>query len=384
MRRTDLDALRVLFCASVILAHASIIFAPHQIYHVSSPETSFAAAVIYELIHVTTMPAFMLIAGWSAVRSLRGRGPGQFVWERVKRLFVPLAFGVATFCCVIKYVELRDGRNISMGGLGEADRLQHMLHLDRAPTFIDFVPYYLERMPMWTWSHLWFLAYLFLFSCGFLPLLMWLARRQPREDAPPTIVVYLPAFALALLIVLVGGYWPFLPKLKGDWGNMAFYGICFLIGAGMSAWPGFERRLHTQTVPLVVLTLVTFVGLMAWGESTPGRICAGLTSWFGTAALLALAARYRPQPSATLAWLSEAALPIYILHHAPLLLIAVAVLPLALPIAVKIVIIWWGTTAVSVAAYQWLVRPWPPLRFLLGMGPLRAATPPSLAAAPGH
>jgi len=383
MRRTDLDALRILFCGSIIIAHALLVFAPDHIYHVASRETSVVALVLYELIKVTTMPAFMLIAGWSAVRSLRGRGALQFVWERVKRLLVPLLFGIATFGCIIKYIELSAGRSLSLSGFEQADNLRHMLQLDRPATFLDFVPYYLTRLPLLTWSHLWFLAYLFLFSLLLLPVLKALARRPPREAEPPAAIVYLPAFVLMTLLVLVGGYWPFLPRLIGDWGNMSFYAVCFLIGAMMAAWPGFEARLHRQLVPFLGLALIGFVGLIYWGDSVPGRVCAGLTSWFGTGALLAVAARRRPNPSPALARLGEAALPIYILHHAPLLMIAVAVLPLALPIALKIVIIAAGTAMISLLTYQWLVRPWPPVRFLLGMAPRRPMPAPAPLAAAG-
>lgn len=384
MRRTDLDALRILFCGSIIIAHALLVFAPDHIYHLVSSETSFVALVLYELIKVTTMPAFMLIAGWSAVRSLRGRSARQFIRERVKRLLVPLLFGIATFGCVIKYIELSNGNSLSLTGTMRADSLQHMMRLDRPPTILDFIPYYLTRFPLLTWSHLWFLAYLLLFSLLLLPLLKALARRPPRQSEPPAAMVYLPALVLVTLLVVVGGYWPFLPRLIGDWGNLAFYAVCFLIGAITAAWPGFETGLHRQLLPFLVLALVCFAGLVHFGDSTAGRICAGLASWFGTGALLAFASRYRPGPSPALAWLSEAALPIYILHHAPLLMIAVAVLPLAWPIAAKVVVIAAGTAVVSLASYQWLVRPWPPLRFLLGMGPRPEPAPVPLAASPGE
>ncbi|MGO9360793.1 MAG: acyltransferase family protein [Xanthobacteraceae bacterium] len=382
MRRTDLDALRILFCASVICSHALLIFAFEPRYHIKSPETSFVASVLFEFIHATTMPAFMLIAGWAAVRSLRGRSPGQFLWERVKRLFVPLVFGVATFGSVIKYLELADGRDMGLAGFRPADTFEVLLKLHRPATFLDFLPRYLSRTNLLTWSHLWFLAYLFVFSVLLLPVLLSLARRVPRESVPSAFVVYIPGLLLVALLVGLGGYWPFLPRLIGDWGNLSFYGLCFLFGAVIAAWPGFEVRLRAQAPLFVVLMLGAFAGLIVYGESTIGRICAGLTAWGGTATALSFAARFSPRPSPALAWLSEAALPIYIIHHAPLLLIAVAVLPLALPLAVKIVIIWMGATAVSLLAYQWLIRPWPPMRFLMGMQAQPALAPTPVAAAP--
>jgi peptidoglycan/LPS O-acetylase OafA/YrhL len=381
MRRTDLDALRILFCASVILSHALLIFAFEPRYHIKSPETSLVASVLYEFIHATTMPAFMLIAGWSAVRSLRGRGPGQFLWERVKRLLVPLAFGIATFGSVIKYLELRDGRDLDVTGFHPVYSLQQALGLDGPATFFDFFPHNLTRLKLLTWSHLWFLAYLLLFSIVLLPILLRLARRAPNESAPAAWVVYVPGLLLVGLLVAFGGYWPFLPRLVGDWGNLCFYGACFLTGAVITAWPGFEIRLRAQAPFFLAATLVAFTGLVLTGESTIGRVWAGLTAWGGTGASLAYAARYSPRATPALAWLSEAAFPIYIIHHVPLLLIAVAVVPLGLPMAVKIVVIWIGATAVSLAAYQWLIMPWSVMRFLMGMGARPTPAQTSLAPA---
>jgi peptidoglycan/LPS O-acetylase OafA/YrhL len=382
MRRTDLDALRILFCASVILSHALLIFAFEPRYHIKSADSSLVASVLYEFIHATTMPAFMLIAGWSAVKSLRGRGPGQFLWERLKRLLVPLAFGIATFGSVIKYLELRDGRDLDLTGFHPVYTLQQALGLDGPATFFDFFPHNLTRLKLLTWSHLWFLAYLLLFSIVLLPILLRLARRVPTEAVPPAWVVYVPGVVMVVLLVAFGGYWPFLPRLIGDWGNLSFYGASFLAGAMIAAWPGFEIRLRAQAPFFLVGTLIAFTGLVVSGDSTVGRVFAGLTAWGGTGAALAYAARHSPRATAALAWLSEAAFPIYIIHHVPLLLIAVAVLPLALPTAAKIVLIWIGATAVSLAAYRWLIKPWPPMRFLMGMSARPAPPQASLSPAP--
>jgi hypothetical protein len=61
-------------------------------------------------------------------------------------------------------------------------------------------------------------------------------------------------------------------------------------------------------------------------------------------------------------------MPIYVVHHLPVLLLGLAVLSLPLPIWSKAILIWISATAVSLAIYHWLIRPWPPMRWLLGMG----------------
>src|SRR3954454_12598916 len=110
-RRTDLDLLRILICAAVILAHALLIFAAEPRYHLKSAEPSACASVLYEILRITTMPAFFTMAGWAAVVSLRRRGVARFVRERGERLVLPLVAGVMLLGPVIKFIELGQGRN---------------------------------------------------------------------------------------------------------------------------------------------------------------------------------------------------------------------------------------------------------------------------------
>jgi hypothetical protein len=50
----------------------------------------------------------------------------------------------------------------------------------------------------------------------------------------------------------------------------------------------------------------------------------------------------------------------------------VQILPLPLPVGLKIVLIAIAAVAVSLAAYHWLIRPWPAMRWAMGMAPLPA------------
>ena len=377
MRRTDLDSLRILICFSVIFAHALLIFAFEPRYSVKSIEPSMVASVIFEFIRSTAMALFFIIAGYVAVVSLRRRTVGQFVKERVLRLVVPLVAGVATFGSIIKYIELSHGRDFGFHGFREAEPLQEMLEKDYVVGFFDFFPRNLKHLNWLTWSHLWFLAYLFLLSIVLLPLLLRLAKSKTRMDVPPPIVVYLPALLLAAILVPFKGYWPYLPNLLTDWQNFAYYGFCLAIGAGIAVWPGFETRLRTEAPRLLMLTLVSFSGLVFFDESAAGRLCVAFTAWSAAGAALGYAARFRPAASPTFNYLSEATLPIYIIHHAPLLLIGLAILPLPISDWTKMFVIWLGATVVSFVTYHFLVRPWWPVRWLFGMNTGRVTTTPA-------
>jgi glucan biosynthesis protein C len=359
-RRADLDALRIVMCAAVILLHALLIFASEPIYHLKSALPSLTASVLSEFLRIVTMAVFFVLAGWSAVVSSRGRSPGRFMHERVTRLLVPSIFGIALFGSVIKYIELTHGRDINIRGF----RLIEPWQIE----FLDFFPSNLSRLKLMSWSHLWFLVYLLLISLVLLPLLVNLARRIPATVVPAAAMVYLPAVPMVALLVAFDGHWPYLPNLATDWVNFTYYGLCFAIGAGIAAWPGFETRLYSEAPRLLVLMLLAFAGVVLCGESTAGRLFVGLTAWCGIGASLGFAARIKPAATPLLGYLSEATLPIYIVHHLILLLIGILVLPSAMPGAAQIILIWLSATAASLAAYHWLIRPWPPMRWLMGMG----------------
>jgi hypothetical protein len=106
---------------------------------------------------------------------------------------------------------------------------------------------------------------------------------------------------LALLLLALGGYWPFLPNLITDWSNFAYFAVCFAIGAVIAIWPGLETRLAGEATRLLVLMLVAFAGLVVCGESSAGRLFVGLTAWGAIGAGFGYAARIQ--------WLGMSPLP---------------------------------------------------------------------------
>lgn len=379
MRRTDIDVLRILFCGAIILVHALAIFAFEPHYHLKSSVPSPTASLLFDVLRAAAISSWFILAGWSAVVSLRTRSPGRFAKERVLRLLVPLIFGIVIFGSMIKYIELYDGRDMGFHGLREAEWLQGIMQLDRPVGYFDFFPRNLKRLPLMTWSHLWFLAYLFLISMLLLPLLLRLAQRVPNISVPSAFAVYAPLIPMIAVLVALNGYWPYFPNLVMDWSNFLYFTLCVVIGAGIAAWPGFEARLRTQAPGFLLLLVIGFVGVAVFGESSWGRFFIGLVAWGGAGAGLGFMARLNPAPTPLTSYFSEATLPVYIIHHAPLLLIGWYLLPVAIPLWLKIVVIWLAAIAASLAIYHWLVRPWPWMRWLMGMTPRRAEVSASAA-----
>lgn len=369
-RRTDLDLLRILACAGIILAHAVLIFADEPRYHVKSAEPNWLANALYEALRIGTLPLFFALAGWSSVAGLRRRSNLRFLRDRSERVLLPLVAGVLLLGPIIKFIERGQGRDIGMSGWRMIEPLR--------AGFPDFLAFYWGRVNLLTWSHLWFLAYLFVISIVCLPLLRWLAARPQSAAVPGRAAALLPALGLAALVMAVGGYWPNLPNLVQDWGSLVFYAACVLAGASLAAWPGFEARLRQDAPWFLVLALAGYAIILAAGHTTIGRVGVGLCAWGAIGASLGYAGRHPPKPGAVLDWFGDSTMAVYVLHHVPVLLLGVWVLPMALPIAVKIAIIALGATAAALLSYRYLVRPWPLPRLLLGMGarpgPVKAVT----------
>src|SRR5690606_30304202 len=104
-----------------------------------------------------------------------------------------------------------------------------------------------------------------------------------------------------------------------------------------------------------------------------------ITGWCFIVACLGFAARRLSAPGPRLRWLAESAFPVYFLHQAGVVAAALVVIELPLGIATKL----FATIALAVAltlpVYQWIVRPVPALRVLLGMKPAVRRAPAAVA-----
>lgn len=363
-RRTDLDLLRIVLCASVIIQHAVLIFANEPRYHVKSDLSPPWATALYEALRIFAMPPFFALAGWAAITSLRRRDVTRFLRDRAARLLPPLAIGILLFGPVIKYIELGQGRDLGLAGFRLVEPIQIGL--------LEFLPRYFTRIVLTTWSHLWFLGYLVIYSIALLPVLAWLARRAPAAAPAPWWSVYLRALPLALILAAFDGYWPYLPNLIHDWTNFAYFALCFLIGAMIAAWPRYEDALSAHTPWLVLLAAIGFGGVVYFGESTPGRLGVGVMAWGCIGGCWGLARRFKPAPARWLDWLGEATFPIYILHHLPLLGLALWIIPRGQPVGLQIALITIGDLLMTAVLYVGLIRPWPWMRALFGMTPKTA------------
>ncbi|MFM9939399.1 MAG: acyltransferase family protein [Hyphomicrobiaceae bacterium] len=359
-RRLDLDRLRILACLSTFCYHAIQVFDLNPYYHVKSNTLSPALDVAARLLQAVRMPLFFLIAGMVGFKALERYTDRQLIRQRSLRLLPPFVVGIVCFSPLIKYFEILDGRSIGWSGIVALS--------GPPPDLLVVLRRYFTQFRGFSWSHMWFPLYLFIFGILLLPVLRRLGRAKWRNRLPLAAALVLPLLMLVAVEVALRPIFPWhIPNLFWDWASVFVYLICMLSGAALIRWPELEailQRRRAVTIGLAVGGAALYLGFDDWLSRAVGRalwlwallsVAIGLGPWLSRGRIIG--ERY----------LSEGALPIYVLHHLPLIMIAFAVKDLEWPVWQRYVVIVLGAFAVTMAVYHTLVRPFAIVRQAFGM-----------------
>ena len=317
------------------------------------------------------MQLLFLLAGASTFYALGKRSTGQYTLERVKRLLVPLVFGIFVLMPPQTWV----GGQFNSG---YTDSYWHYL------TSGDFLVMNIQDggdyFGGFGIGHFWFILFLFIISLIVLPLLAWgRTERGGRALRAVSHGLAHPAWwLLPPLVIMVAEN---LPALAGL--NLFYYLVFFLLGYVVVAGRSFERAAERYRWP----ALVAGLGLSLWWVLTgsmrdslpdPSWARAGVTylgmfaTWSVLIGLLGFGRRYLDRPGRSLSYLSEASYPLYLLHQTVIVVLAFALVRLAVPGPVQWLSIFVASIAVTFGLYE-VVRRVAPLRFLFGMRPRRLA-----------
>lgn len=394
-RRYDIDWLRVFATYLLLLFHAGMVFNPAPFYHVRNTDVSFFFLILCGFIGLWHMPLFFLLAGWSAFASLSMRGTGEFLKERVFRLFVPLVSACIFLMPAIKYIELSSGLDANYTGLYVAPMLQNSFRQVipsglpvAAPfreSFLDFLPTFFTDLSRFTWAHLWFVAYLLTFTILYLPLFGRLLRSRERfkgEVSP--LWVYAPILPLAVIQVTMRERWPGLQNLINDWANFAYYSTFLIAGFLLARFPSLETAAHGERKRALAIGLIATVVLLlgVLGVfSSPAVILAhtAIAGWCFVLAFLGWARRMLSFTTPALRYLTESAFPVYLLHQSAIVIPGYFLIQLPLGLWTKFVLLLAVSSALTLTVYHLFVRPFAVPRFLCGMKARACVLRPRLA-----
>jgi surface polysaccharide O-acyltransferase-like enzyme len=402
-RRRDLDSMRIFVVAGLVLFHSARIFDTGDFYVKHEP-TSELVDVVISFAALWGMPLLFIVSGMGMAYSLRSRTTGEFGVERLRRLLVPLIFGVIVIVPPQIWTRLR------------SDPTYDETYLNFLPRFLDVrlefsnFPFVVGADPttgLFEWGHLWFLLLLFSWSLLLLPVIRYLQSPGGRrlvdrlaDQVDRFWIVVAAGVPLAFLEGALGS--------EEEWAgwNRYSYAVFLLYGYLLAADPRYGRALGRHRRSALILGIATFAvvgALFALADSSVGadplldfdvasvsmRMIKGLSGWLWVIAIMGLARGKREgaprgsrEPTAIVsagAYASEAVLPFYVLHQTVIVLLGFSIVEWPIHAALQYLIICTASLATTLAIYDLAVRRTPPTRFLFGMKGLRSTGSPDSA-----
>lgn len=300
---------------------------------------------------------------------LRKTAAGALIRSRSSRLLIPLLFGMLVIVPPQAYIQIVEA--LGYEGSFADFYLKHYFTFGK-----DFCPNPCIILP--TWNHLWFVAYLCVYTMALGLVLMAvpdLAGAIERRLAPLLSGVWLlivPSLLFGVFRLTVLPSFPSTHALFGDWYNHALFAGVFLLGFllahAASFWDAIERQRWVALIFAVAfyalwLSLRSLRGL-------PVRLLIGIAygfyQWLCIVAVLGFARRWLARDSAARRYLTDAIFPYYIVHQTAIIMIAHALRGSGLSDGAEAAIIIGGTAATCIVTYE-VVRRVGWLRPLFGL-----------------
>jgi glucans biosynthesis protein C len=374
-RLPEIDWLRVLAVFLVFLVHSAQIFSPIEDWHVNSPESSRLLGQFTIFLGPWIMPLFMLLAGASAWFARRGRSDVQYLKVRVLRLLVPLVAGsLLVVPPQIYYRRLYRGE------------------LDGS--FLAFYPRFFHGFfpdGNLSWGHLWFIAYLFVYTLVGLVVFWALDRDGGRRFLEAAVRwisrpggILLPGLIIALFqVVLRVPFTQTTGALVGDWATHGWLFPAFLFGYVFMADGRLMMAVDRQWKGVLSLALALSVGLAVWAwpgevyQRFPGEVSwwhAGfwtgfsLCSWGWLVVFLGAARIHLIQEGPVLRWAVPLVYPFYIFHQTVIVVVGFYLVGVPLGVYSRFLLITLVSLAGTLLALE-AVRRVPLVRNLFGLQP---------------
>lgn len=330
-RRLDLDWVRIAAFFLLVLYHIGMYYVTWD-WHVKSPYASEAVEPLILLTSPWRLSLLFMVSGVATAflfaKTQKQPGGSRFLAQRSWRLLVPLIFGMLVIVPPQSYYEVVS--NLP-GGYHDGYPAFWGRYLAHDKTFCDADG--CLRLP--TWNHLWFVAYLWVYT-----LIGWgLLRFAPKasdavggwvERRLSGIGVLLwPALLLIVGRAALVGRFPSTHDLTSDWYNHAQYLPLFLLGMLVATREGVWNAFQQMRWRALLLAVAGYA-MIVWYFYASGyddvrpppdalrmlqRVVWVVFQWTAIAAIFGFARGIAFRETPALHYLREAVFPVYILHQ---------------------------------------------------------------------
>ncbi len=376
-RQTYLDWLRILSILGVLFFHSAMPYVAEDGWHIKNHETSNLMMESNYFLHLFRMPLLFFISGTVSYFMMQRRSSLSFIGLRFRRLFIPLLVGMLIIVPPQIYME-----RLNNGFTGS--------YWQFYKTVFNFVPY---PKGSFSWHHLWFIAYLFLYDILFAPLFAWMA--SPKSIGFKNKLAALANGKWIYLMMLPGIIWYALLSQKYPETNDLTHDFCYLVYWLFFLLVGFicitqpklmdSLELNRRFALRIAFLSLVFLHYLRWNKIEPGYAgwpfagssfavlflaLRAIVAWSWVLALVGYGKKYLNRKHKVLDYLNQAVYPFYILHQTVIVVLVYYIVQTQNEsILSKYIYTVCMTFFVTIGIYHLLVRPFALTRFLFGMKP---------------
>jgi surface polysaccharide O-acyltransferase-like enzyme len=380
-----LDWIRIFAFCVLIFYHTGMYYVTWD-WHVKSPFASHDIEPLMILSSPWRLGLLFMISGVATAFMLKKFRIGALLRQRSWRLLVPLVFGMFVIVPPQAYFEVVE-KVAYQGGYGEFMRL----YLARYHGFCRGD----DCLIMPTWNHLWFVAYLWVYTMigG---IIVWLlgARFNAASDAVGRLlsgwrIIVLPVVVLAVARFMLADRFESTHALVDDWYNHAQYFFLFVLGALLATQTQLWAKIEALRFTSLGLWLASWALIVCYWSipealaNTPEvqqwkpvfRTIYCICQWAPILTVCGFGRRHLNFDSAKRRYLTEAVFPVYILHQTLIVCMAHWMKPIKLAPGIEGGFLIVLTFAISFGVFE-VVRRIAVLRPLFGLGRASASSPP--------
>ena len=373
-RRYDLDWLRIIEFGLLIFYHIGMFYVSWD-FHVKSVHAGPDIEPLMKLINPWRMTVLFIISG-VALRFAMDKAPiGRFAWSRFWRLFLPLAFGVLVIVAPQSWLELIEK--------GESTASFWSFYVDYLSASLDY------SIILPTWNHLWYVAYLIIYTfilIALYPLVARLSKNRAALESKTPILFFAVALGpigiFALHELWLSELLPSTHALFDDWGNHALY-FPFLLFAFLAAkservWQIIDRLFAPALFAVALLAAwqifvwslneadlrdVPYIEIIASAH----MMVVPVYAWACILAAFGLVRRFANKPGRALSYMTEAIFPWYILHQTFIVMFGFWFTRQGLSPVLEFSLVTVSTFASCLMAHEYIIRRSSFLRPLFGL-----------------
>lgn len=350
-----MDNLRALAMLAGVVFHAALAYSPlvRNYWPTADAGGSVGVDVLAWLGHLFRMPLFFVIAGFFAALSVRKRGIGGMLRNRLARvslpflIFLPLVVGGLHW---LTAEAASSARNPSPVLAWVKQTMTERGSLPLAPST----------------TYLWFLLYLMYFF-----VLVWVVSTLELKRLPswlsnlrPWVLAGVAPLLLVPALASVGAPWPAPEFFLPQWWALVFFGFYFALGYLLFQRESLLEQLRPLTPFLLVFGLAAYGVFLGFiGTSQPGQprhwLQAALEAYAGlwlTLCCLQAGKAWLNGASGIMRYLADASYWVYLVHLPILFAIQYRLLDVAGAWQMKFAVSVLATSLLALASYQLLVR----------------------------